>query len=68
MTVLKEGDRNRAKMLVLQTRRFECDRCGCVFEANNNEYKSAAQYNDIYYFCKCPCCGENANEVRMRNS
>lgn len=68
MTVIKEGDRDRAKQSVLQTRRFKCDRCGCVFEADKGEYKSVSQYNDINYFCKCPCCGENANEVRMRNT
>ncbi len=68
MTVLKEGNCDCAKMLVLKIRRFKCDQCGCVFEANKDEYKSVAQYNDIYYFCKCPCCGENANEIRMRNS
>lgn len=68
MKVLKEGDRDRAKLYVYQTRRFECDCCGCVFEADKSEYESASQYNDISYFCKCPCCGKtNANEVIMRN-
>lgn len=67
MKVLKEGDRDRAKQSVLQTRRFKCDCCGCVFEATKGEYKSSTQYNEFYCFCKCPCCGENADEVRMRN-
>ncbi len=68
MTVLKEGDCDRAKMLVLQTRRFECGHCGCVFEADKGEYKFVTQYNNVDCFCKCPCCGEDADEVRMRNS
>lgn len=67
MTVLKEGDCERAKQSVLKTRKFECDFCGCVFEANRGEYKSASQYNCIDYFCKCPCCGYRADEVKMRN-
>lgn len=67
MTVIKEGDLDRAKQSILKTRRFKCELCGCVFEANKGEYDSASQYNEIYYLCKCPCCGVNANEVKMRN-
>ncbi|MCM1168169.1 MAG: hypothetical protein NC401_19465 [Ruminococcus sp.] len=68
MTVLKEGDPDRAKQLVSKTRRFKCGRCGCVFEADKGEYQPGQQYNDVYFFCKCPCCGEQAREVRMRNT
>lgn len=68
MKVLKEGDPNRAERFVIQTRRFKCERCGCIFEADKGEYKFVSQYNEVSYFCKCPCCGEtNANEVIMRN-
>ncbi len=63
MTVLKDGDPDRAKQSVLKPRRFECEQCGCEFEANKDEYKVASQYNEISYFCKCPCCGTTAYEA-----
>lgn len=41
--------------------KFECKTCGCVFLANETEYKPAcslAQMHDnIQYECECPCCG-----------
>lgn len=57
MKIIKKGnlDRNNPK-------RFECSKCGCVFEANKDEYKAGNQYNDIYYFAICPCCNAPANE------
>lgn len=43
-----------------------CGACGCVFEAEKDEYTAGSQYNEIFYQCKCPECGKSANEVRMR--
>lgn len=63
MTVLKDGDLDRAKQSVLKPRRFECEQCGCEFEANKDEYKEAFQYNETSYFCKCPCCGTTVYEA-----
>lgn len=36
-----------------EIKKFECDYCGCVFEAEPGEYGSDNQY----YSCKCPTCG-----------
>lgn len=42
-------------------KRFKCNYCGCVFEAEYKEYKCAgSQYNIPYYECKCPECGNIA--------
>ena len=36
---------------------FKCNRCGCEFRANSNEYETAFFHmNGLYYECKCPCC------------
>ncbi len=52
MKIIKEGDLNKLKKI----KRFECKECGCIFEAEKNEYKQGSQYNDIYYYCECPFC------------
>lgn len=58
MLIIREGRvgvQETAKM-------FFCDSCGCVFTADKGEYKSVSQYNDVYFYCKCPCCGYAARE------
>ena len=35
MKIIKEGDLNKLKKI----KRFECKECGCIFEADKNEYK-----------------------------
>lgn len=44
------------------TKIFRCYGCGCVFEAEKCEYSSGIQYNETYYYCKCPECSETADE------
>lgn len=60
--VVKEGDPNRLKA----SKRFQCDECGCVFEADKDEYQSDMQYNTMYFYCECPCCGKTARPILMR--
>lgn len=38
-------------------RRFHCYNCGCVFEADKDEYKCGNQYNDNYYICNALAVG-----------
>lgn len=57
--IIKEGDTGRLKA----TKRFQCDECGCVFEADKDEYQSDMQYNTAYFYCKCPCCGKWARHI-----
>ena len=57
MKIIKEGDTNK----LLKTKRFMCRACGCVFEANKGEYKPGMQYNEEYFYCKCPTCNRMAH-------
>lgn len=41
-------------------RRFVCIKCGCVFDANDTEYKYIDAQRDPYYICACPECGKDA--------
>lgn len=52
MKIIKEGDLNKLK----EIKHFECKKCGCIFEAEKDEYKWGNQYNETYYYCKYPCC------------
>lgn len=63
LKIIKEGTKERLDRL----KRFECEKCGCIFDADKTEYESGSQYNDTYYFCKCPFCGNDMyNEIVMR--
>lgn len=57
MKILKEGNLNYS----LKVKTFQCDSCGCQFEANSKEYDNASQmayfHDGITAECKCPCCG-----------
>ncbi len=64
MNIIKNGDPERLKKI----KRFSCDACGCVFEAEKGEYESDMQYNETYFQCKCPCCGKTAQYVKMRKN
>jgi len=50
--IIKEGNLDLLRKIV----RFECDECGCVFEADKDSYEIASQYNEQYYKVKCPYC------------
>ena len=43
-----------------KTKRFTCKECGCVFEANKDEYRFADQmealHDGIEAVCDCPHC------------
>jgi len=45
------------KEVLKATKRFECPKCGCVFDADKDDYETGTQYNDVYYSCECPMCG-----------
>ena len=55
MKILVEGKLDKLKEV-----KFECDRCGCVFVANEMEYRIEAEFTRCYaLMCECPCCGMN---------
>ena len=52
MKILKPGS--------LMPRKFVCNKCNCVFVADNKEYGECIDYSDwpfITYRIACPCCG-----------
>lgn len=52
MIIIKQGDPDAIK----EYKRFECKKCGCIWEAERGEYKSGNQYNETYYYSTCPTC------------
>ena len=55
MGIIKKGDIGQ----VIESKMFECKRCGCVFKAERGEYESKMDCrNDMYYLCDCPTCGK----------
>lgn len=60
MKIIQRGNLD----LLKEIRKFECDRCGCIFEAEKGEYQVYSQYNEPYYTCICPTCRDVALEMR----
>ncbi len=56
MKIIKEGNLDK----LMKVKRFKCDYCDCIFTANHKEYIKDSQYNEEYYYCICPCCGNRA--------
>lgn len=64
MKIIKQGlGEEEWKRKAKEIRRFKCDRCECIFEAEKSEYKSSSQYNETYYYCECPNCRYSAYET-----
>lgn len=64
MKIIKQG-KSKAEIKKIKNivKRFKCLTCECVFEADNNEYKSSQVYTYVPYYCKCPNCGDDAFEL-----
>lgn len=58
MKILKSGD----PRIALGIRIFDCDICGCVFEAERGEYDCGNQFEPSPW-CTCPCCNQIAYEA-----
>jgi RNase P subunit RPR2 len=56
LRIIKHGDVNRLK----QIKRFECKSCGCIFEADNSEYKHEFSQREMcgWYSVQCPTCNK----------
>ena len=56
MTIVVHGDPNKTRAV----KRFRCDYCGCVFDAEKGEYQSAEalaqQKDNLEAYSMCPCC------------
>lgn len=44
----------------------ECLRCGCIFEADQDEYESHFDWNEEYWSSNCPECNYIANSYSER--
>lgn len=58
MKIIKHGSP------LLTTKRFKCDMCGCVFEADKDEYKVGFWRNETLYSCQCPECGDTCSPLQ----
>lgn len=58
MKIITPGDIS----MLRRTKRFRCPYCGCIFEADEGEYKHGPQWEPEAY-CVCPTCGKNACEM-----
>ena len=66
MKIIKQGlNKEEIDAIRNRTKRFLCNTCGCVFEADKDEYKASVDYQYTTYYCKCPNCNDNAFE-RMK--
>ncbi|OQA51446.1 MAG: hypothetical protein BWY47_00091 [Bacteroidetes bacterium ADurb.Bin302] len=54
MNILRLGNPKAKKEDKIK--RFECEICGCIWQANKNEYKEDWSKHSIPVYCKCPCC------------
>ena len=52
MKIIKPGDLGRLETV----KRFECSKCGCIWEAGPAEYSVRFDRNDIAHLCACPTC------------
>lgn len=54
MKIIKEGDLELKRAV----RTFECDECGCLWEADRTEYVTETDFrNGHVYVMDCPTCG-----------
>ena len=61
MKILKQGkSKEEVARIIKQVRQFECSTCGCVFEADNTEYKYqfCQREAEEWWECECPNCGK----------
>ena len=54
MKIIQQGDLKRLD----KTLRFTCNACGCVWDANANEYRHEWDGKDDMTVCYCPTCGK----------
>lgn len=63
MKIIREGDRGAAYRKEHNIVRFLCDKCGCIWEAEETEYHTVCNaYYKVYAVCNCPTCGKEEYE------
>lgn len=67
MKIIKQGKTiEELEAILKKTKRFECKICGCVFEADDGEYKWVEDHIYGAYVCDCPNCCHRAVQVTTR--
>lgn len=67
MKIIKEGKtKEELNQILNHTKRFKCKTCGCVFEADESEYKMEQDNIYSHFYSKCPNCNMRAFEIKMR--
>ena len=57
----------KGKIDNLKESKFECPRCGCVFVANEMEYRVLGKFDNYYILeHECPCCRINIQVTDSR--
>ena len=46
--------------------KFECDRCGSVWECEEHEVQRVVDHNDMYISCVCPICKKKVLKYECR--
>ena len=66
MKIIQEGNIELAKKYMSIIKTFECEICGCEWEATNEEYKTFTSNMDltVIYSCNCPCCNHKVVKVK----
>lgn len=68
MKILKEGKtKEELERILKHTECFECKTCGCIFEADDDEYEYEEDWIYSTYYCICPNCGRRAYEKSERS-
>ena len=65
MKILKQGkSKEEVDRIIKRVRQFKCLTCGCVFEADDAEYKYRFYQREgaEWWECKCPNCGKLTNK------
>lgn len=61
MKIIKQGkSKEEVGKIIKRVRQFECSICGCIFEADDTEYKHYfdREKRAESWECECPNCGE----------
>lgn len=61
MKIIQHGDPEKLKRLA-ETKTFRCAYCGCIFEADWNEYAETLIRRKSIISCNCPDCHLKAFE------
>lgn len=64
-TIIRKGTKEKIeKTMVFEVYETKCDRCGCVFEAEEKEFRSECGLSII----NCPQCGRLLDNYRWEYS